>query len=80
MRGLRNSGPCSDRLPKVNGPAAQTRRQIGTALNDISGMLGGGSQGKEGKKNDMQDSSILGAVLDFAEASQRFQSRAPQGR
>jgi hypothetical protein len=26
----------------------------------------------------MQDSSILGAVLDFAEASKRFESRAPQ--
>jgi hypothetical protein len=53
------------------------RRQIGTAFNDISDMLGGGSQGKEGMKDDMQDSSILGAVLDFSEASQRFQSRAP---
>jgi hypothetical protein len=47
---------------------------------NISDMLGGWTQGKEGMKDDMQDSSILGAVLDFAEASKRFQSRAPQGR
>jgi hypothetical protein len=66
--------------PKLAALRRKLRRQIGTAFNDISGMLGGGSQGKEGKKDDMQDSSILGAVLDFAEASQRFQSRAPQGR
>jgi ribonuclease HI len=66
--------------PKLTALRRKLRRQIGTAFNDISGMLGGGSQGKEGKKDDMQDSSILGAVLDFAEASQRFQSRAPQGR
>jgi hypothetical protein len=39
-------------------------------------MLGGWTQGKEGKKDDMQDSSILGAVLDFAEASKRFQRAA----
>ena len=50
------------------------------AFNDISDILGGGSQGKQGKQDDMQDSSVLGAVLDFAEALQRFQSRAPPGR
>ena len=62
------------------GGLAHGRRKIGTAFNDISNMLGGGSQGKKGKEDDMQGGSILGAILDFAEASQRFQSRAPQGR
>ena len=56
------------------------RRKIGTAFNDITDILGGGSQGKQGKQDDMQDGSVLGAILDFAEASQRFQSRAPPGR
>ena len=66
--------------PKLKDLRQKLRRKIGTAFNDISDMLGGGSPGKKGKQDDMQDSSILGAVLDFAEASQRFHSRAPQGR
>jgi hypothetical protein len=32
-------------------------------------MLGGVSQGKKGKVDDMQDGDVLGAILDFAEAS-----------
>lgn len=32
------------------------------------------------KEGDMQGGSILGATLDFAEASQRFQSRGPRSR
>jgi hypothetical protein len=40
----------------------------------------GGEQGKEGKTQDVEeDSSTLGAVLDFAEASQKFRSRTPWG-
>ena len=66
--------------PRLNGLRQTLRRKIGNAFNEISSMLGGGSQGKPGKQDDMQDGSVLGAILDFAEASQRFQSRAPQGR
>ncbi|EED11824.1 reverse transcriptase, putative [Talaromyces stipitatus ATCC 10500] len=63
--------------PKLKTIRQELRKKIGTAFNNISDMLGGGSQGKQGKEGDMQGGSILGAVLDFAEASQRFQSRAP---
>jgi hypothetical protein len=63
--------------PKLRVPRQELRRKIGTAFNDISNMLGGRFQGKKGKEDDMQGGSIIGAVLDFAEASQRFQSRAP---
>ena len=66
--------------PRLNGLRQTLRRKIGDAFNEISGMLEGGSQGKRGKQDDMQDGSVLGAILDFAEASQRFQSRMPQGR
>jgi hypothetical protein len=66
--------------PSLRDLRQKLRKRIGTAFNNISDMLGGGSQGKKGKQDDMQDGSILGAILDFAEASQRFQSRAPQGR
>jgi hypothetical protein len=55
------------------------RRKIGSEFNNILDMLGEGLQGKEGRLNGAaQDSSILGAVLDFAEASERFRSRAPK--
>ena len=66
--------------PKLKGLRQTLRSKIGTAFNDITDILGGGSQGKQGKQDDMQDGSVLGAILDFAEASQRFQSRAPPGR
>ena len=66
--------------PRLNGLRQTLRKKIGNAFNDISDMVRGESQGKQGKQDDMQDSSVLGAVLDFAEASQRFQSREPQGR
>jgi ribonuclease HI len=66
--------------PKLKDLRQKLRRKIGTAFNNMSLMLGGGSQGKKGRQDDMQDSSVLGAILDFAEASKRFQSRAPQGR
>ena len=66
--------------PKLKGLHQTLQRKIGTAFNNITDILGGGLQGKQGKQDDMQDSSVLGAILDFAEASQRFQSRAPPGR
>jgi hypothetical protein len=65
--------------PRLKDLRQKLRKRIGTVFSNISDMLGGGSQGKKGKQDDMQDGSILGAILDFA-ASQRFQSRAPQGR
>lgn len=64
--------------PRLRDLRQQLRRKIGTAFSSISSMLGG-YQGKEGKVQDAeQDSSTLGAVLDFAEASQRFRSHAPR--
>jgi hypothetical protein len=43
------------------------------------GYAGRGIQGKEGRLSGAaQDSSILGAVLDFAEASEIFRSRGPE--
>lgn len=67
--------------PRLSAIRQTLRRKIGGALNDISDMLGGAGQGREGRLQDVPpDSSVLGAVLDFAEASQRFRSRAPRGR
>ena len=91
MHHFRDDDKCKCRAPEtvvhilVDCPKLKVLRQtlwrkIRMAFNDISDILGGGSQGKQGKQDDMQDSSVLGAVLDFAEALQRFQSRAPPGR
>lgn len=66
--------------PRLRDLRQELRRKIGGAFNNISSMLGGVKQGKEGRIQDAeQDSSTLGAVLDFAEASQLFRSRAPRG-
>jgi hypothetical protein len=54
------------------------RRKIGSEFNNISDMLRGGIQGKEGILNEAVQDSLLNAVLDFAEASERFRSRAPK--
>jgi hypothetical protein len=55
------------------------QRKIGSVFNNISDMLGGGTQGKEGRLNEAaHDGSTLGAVLDFAEVSERFRSRGPE--
>jgi hypothetical protein len=63
--------------PKLKDLQQKLQRTIRAAFNNTLDLLGGWTQGKEGKKDNMQDSSILGAVLDFAEASKRFQSCAP---
>jgi hypothetical protein len=52
-------------FPKLRDLRQQLRGRIGDKLNNISDMLGG--KGHE----------TLTAVLDFAEASQRFCSRVP---
>ncbi|GAA93218.1 reverse transcriptase [Aspergillus luchuensis IFO 4308] len=67
--------------PRLRALRQELRRKIGGGSNNVSDMLGGAGQGKEGKlEGATQNGSVLGAVLDFAEASQRFRSRAPRGR
>jgi hypothetical protein len=63
--------------PELRVMRQELWKKIGTAFNKITDMLGGGLKGKKGRQDDIQDSSVLGAILDFAEASKRFQSRAP---
>jgi hypothetical protein len=54
----------------------QTTKKIGRAFNDITDMLGGTGQGKEGKlKEATEYSNVLGAVLEFAET---LKNRAPR--
>lgn len=67
--------------PRLVRLRQEPRRKIGRAFSNISDMIGRARQRKEGRLNDApQDYSALGTILDFAEALQRFQSRALQGR
>ena len=66
--------------PRLKEPRQELRKKVRDAFNNISCMLGGrGQEGKEGRLSSSAQKSTIGAVLDFAEASQRFHSRAPRG-
>ena len=56
------------------------RREVGNAFNSVSSLLGGSKQGEKGKPDTVSRAKKAQAVLDFAEASQRFRSRAPRGQ
>jgi ribonuclease HI len=62
--------------PKLREIRQQLREKIGEAFNSIAEMLGGKPQG--GAKGWTINNSVVDAVLDFAEASKRFTSRAPE--
>ena len=66
--------------PKLRDLRQQLRSRIVDAFNNIAVMLGGRPHGNQGKtKGWAINRDTLNAVLDFAEASQRFRSRAPGG-
>ncbi|KAK9847735.1 Endonuclease/exonuclease/phosphatase [Penicillium brevicompactum] len=56
------------------------RREVGDAFNSVSSLLGGSKQGEKGKPDTVSRARTVQAVLDFAEASHRFRSRAPRGQ
>jgi hypothetical protein len=55
-------------------------RKVGDALSSVSSLLGGSNAGEKGKPDTVSRAKTVQAVLDFAEASQRFRSRAPGGQ
>jgi hypothetical protein len=57
----------------------ELRQKVGDAFNSVSSLLGGSKQGEKGKPDTVPRAETVQAVLDFAEASQRFRSRAPRG-
>ena len=57
--------------PKLKDLRHKLRKEIGPAFNNIQDMLGGWTQGKEGKKDDMQDSTVASWVQYWT--SQRHQ-------
>jgi hypothetical protein len=66
--------------PRLQGPRIKLRREVGDAFNSVSSLLGGSTQGKKGNPGIISRAKTINAVLDFAEASQRFRSRAPRGQ
>ncbi|CDM38421.1 Probable transposable element [Penicillium roqueforti FM164] len=64
--------------PKLRGLRAELRGKVGDALNSVSSLLGGSNEGEKGKPDTVSRAKTVQAVLDFAEASQRFRSRLDQ--
>ena len=77
VRRARNSHPCASGLPKFEGNSKGAKEEVGDAFNSVSSLLGGSNEGKKGKPDTVSRAKTVKAVLDFAEASQRFRSRAP---
>ncbi|CRL26884.1 unnamed protein product [Penicillium camemberti] len=66
--------------PRLRELRRKLRREVGDAFNSVSSLLGGSTEGKKGKPDTVSRAKTVNAVLDFAEASQRFRSRAPRGQ
>jgi hypothetical protein len=63
--------------PRLINLRQQLQRKIGEAFNETSAMLGGKGLARPGQGKGGNVHYILNAVLDFAEARQRFRSREP---
>lgn len=66
--------------PDLRDIRRELRREVGDAFSSISSLLGSSTVGKKGKPDTVSRAKTVKAVLDFAEASQRFWSRAPRGQ
>jgi len=62
--------------PRLRELRTELRRKVGDAFNSVSSLLGGSNEGDKGKPDTVSRAKTVQAVLDFAEASQRFRSRA----
>jgi hypothetical protein len=58
----------------------ELRREVGDAFRSVPSLLGGSNQGEKGNPDTVSRAKTVQAVLNFAEASQRFRSRAPRGQ
>lgn len=62
--------------PELRALRRELKEKVGEAFNSISTLLGGSGGDGRGKVSNASRAKTVEAVLDFAEASQRFQSRA----
>jgi hypothetical protein len=63
--------------PKLKELRRELRRKAGDAFRSASVLLGGSGEAERGKTDNVSRAKTVEAVSDFAEASQRFRSRAP---
>ncbi|CEJ61889.1 hypothetical protein PMG11_10405 [Penicillium brasilianum] len=63
--------------PKLRELRVELKRKVGGALSSVSSLLGGSNEGEKGKPGIVSRAKTVQAVLDFAEMSWRFCSRAP---
>ena len=63
--------------PKLRELRVELRRKVGDTRSGVSSLLGGSNEGEQGKPDIVSRAKTVQAALDFAEASQRFRSRAP---
>jgi hypothetical protein len=66
--------------PRLMEQRREFRREVGDAFNSVSSLLGGSNEGEKGKPDTVSRARTVNAVLDFAEASQQFRSRAARGQ
>jgi hypothetical protein len=66
--------------PNLRDLRRELKREARDAFNSVSSLLGGSKQGEKGKPDTVSRAKTVQAVLDFAEASQRFCSRASRGQ
>ena len=66
--------------PHLRDSRRELRERIGDAFSSVSSLLGGSQAGRRGKPDNTSRAKTVDAVLNFAEASQRFRSRAPRGQ
>lgn len=66
--------------PRLRKLRRESRRKVGDTFNSVSSLLGGSREGERGKTDSVSRARAAEAVPDFAEATQRFRSRAPRGQ
>ncbi|KAJ5152552.1 hypothetical protein N7492_009832 [Penicillium capsulatum] len=66
--------------PALRDLRRELRGKIGDAFNSMSTLLGSSGERWRGRPVNASRAKTVEAVLDFAEASQRFRSRAPRGQ
>ncbi|KAJ5837719.1 uncharacterized protein N7525_002907 [Penicillium rubens] len=66
--------------PDLRELRRELRRKVGDAFNSVSSLLGGSREERRGQIDHASRTKTVDTVLDFAEASQRFRSRAPRGQ
>ena len=65
--------------PNLRELRGKLRNKIGDAFNNIALMLGGRSRETQNGQQRSIDTEVINAVLEFAQESQRFQSRQVDG-